>query len=88
MAPTVRTCFELIFFLQEIHRYKNEMASMETAVQERLGYLQRFKVSSKGQLRSCIERDYFDKCIVSKSFTYYMCVFWKSENYVNEFLNK
>ena len=52
MAPTVRTCFELIFFLKEIHRYKNEMASMETAVQERLGYLQRFKVSSKGQLRS------------------------------------
>lgn len=48
MAPTVRTGFELIFFLKEIHRYKNEMASMETAVQERMGYLQRFKVSSKG----------------------------------------
>ncbi|XP_061195068.1 centrosomal protein of 290 kDa-like isoform X3 [Saccostrea echinata] len=28
---------------KEIHRYKNEMASMETAVQERMGYLQRFK---------------------------------------------
>lgn len=28
---------------KEIHRFKNEMASMETAVQERLGYLQRFK---------------------------------------------
>lgn len=34
-----------LYFVQEIHRFKNEMASMETAVQERLGYLQRFKVS-------------------------------------------
>ena len=32
------------FFLQEINRYKNEMCAVETAVAERMGYLQRYKV--------------------------------------------
>ena len=35
-------CFCL---LQEINRYKNEMCAVETAVAERMGYLQRYKVN-------------------------------------------
>lgn len=44
-----------LYFVQEIHRFKNEMASMETAVQERLGYLQRFKVSKMIKAKLCYD---------------------------------
>lgn len=44
-----------LYFVQEIHRFKNEMASMETAVQERLGYLQRFKVGKVIKARLCYD---------------------------------
>ena len=38
-----------LFLWQEVNRLKNEMVAMEKAVVERMGYLQRYKVTGLAQ---------------------------------------